>query len=103
MHTAYQPVVTAVGDALALRSRREPDVGSLHDANTDILSINKGRYKHPILASWRSPLFPFLLPPCPLRRGQPLQNQWSKGRIELIVAKNAYNYPRPSRNLTWSP
>ena len=39
MHTAYQPVVEVLGDTLALMTRRERGVWSLHDTNTDILAI----------------------------------------------------------------
>jgi len=47
MHTAYQPVVEVLGDTLALMTRREHGVWSLHDTNTDILAIAKGRFKAP--------------------------------------------------------
>ena len=47
MHTAYQPVVEVLGDTLALMTRRERGVWSLHDTNTDILAIAKGRFKAP--------------------------------------------------------
>ena len=45
MHTAYQPVVEVLGDTLALMTRRERGVWSLHDTNTDILAIARGRFK----------------------------------------------------------
>jgi hypothetical protein len=47
MHTAYQPVVEVLGDTLALMTRRERGVWSLHDANADILGIAKRRFKAP--------------------------------------------------------
>ncbi len=45
MHSAYQPVVEVLGDTLALMTRRERGVWSLHDANTDILAVPNGRFK----------------------------------------------------------
>jgi hypothetical protein len=47
MHAAYQPVVEVLGDALALMTRRERGVWSLHDTNTDILAIANGRFNAP--------------------------------------------------------
>ena len=46
MHTAYQPVVEVLGDTLALMTRRERGVWSLHDTNTDILAIAKEDSRH---------------------------------------------------------
>jgi hypothetical protein len=45
MHTAYQRVVEVPGDTLAFMTRRERGVWSLHETNTDILAIAKGRFK----------------------------------------------------------
>jgi hypothetical protein len=47
MHTAYQPLVEVLGDTLALMTRRERGVWSLHDTTTDILAVATGRFKAP--------------------------------------------------------
>jgi hypothetical protein len=47
MHVAYQPVVEVLGITLALMTRRERGVWSLHDTNTDILAIANGSFKAP--------------------------------------------------------
>ena len=47
MQTAYQPVVEVLGDTLALMTRRGRGVWSLHDTNTDILAVARGRFKAP--------------------------------------------------------
>jgi hypothetical protein len=47
MHTAYQPVAKVLCETLALMTRREREVWSLHDTNTGILAIAKGRFKSP--------------------------------------------------------
>ena len=45
MRIAYQPVVAVLGDTLAVLTRRERGVWSLHDTNEDILALPQGRYK----------------------------------------------------------
>ncbi len=45
MNAAYQPVVEVLGDTLALMTRRERGVWSLHDTYMNILAIAKGRFK----------------------------------------------------------
>jgi hypothetical protein len=48
MRIAYQPVGGVLGDTLALMTLREPADLSLHNTNTDILAIVKGRFKPPL-------------------------------------------------------
>ncbi len=45
MHIAYQPVVEVLGDTLALMTRRERGVWSLHDTDEYILALRQGSYK----------------------------------------------------------
>jgi len=45
MHPADQPVVEVLGDTLALMTRRERGVWSLHDTNAGILAIANVRFK----------------------------------------------------------
>jgi len=47
MHIADQPAVEVLGDTLALMIQRERGVWLLHDTDTGILAIVKGRFKEP--------------------------------------------------------
>ncbi|MGP0063249.1 MAG: hypothetical protein ACLQGP_06545 [Isosphaeraceae bacterium] len=47
MNTTCHSVVEVLGDAIALMTRQERTVWSLHDTDADILSLAQGRFKGP--------------------------------------------------------